>query len=46
MDHNRNWNCLAWNVRGINSQSKWDAIRSKIDEYHCNIVYLQQTKRE
>jgi exonuclease III len=46
MDHNRSWNCLGWNVRGINSQSKWDAIRNKISESHCAIVCLQETKRE
>jgi exonuclease III len=46
MDHNRKWNFLAWNVRGINSQTKWDAIRDKIKECHCSVICLQETKRE
>jgi exonuclease III len=46
MDHNRSWNCLGWNVRGINSQPKWDAIHNKILESCCAIVCLQETKRE
>jgi hypothetical protein len=29
----------------MNSQSKWDAIRSKITESRCAIVCLQETKR-
>jgi exonuclease III len=44
MDHNRHWNFLAWNVRGINSQAKWDAIRNKIMASHCSVVCLQETK--
>lgn len=42
----RSWKILSWNVRGINSQEKWDAIRSKIMESNCDIVCLQETKRE
>ena len=42
---NRNWNILCWNVRGINGQSKWDALRNKIDESSCAVVCLQETKR-
>jgi exonuclease III len=45
MDHNRKWLFLAWNVRGINSQAKWNAIRHKISDNNCSIVYLQETKR-
>lgn len=30
----------------LNSQEKWDAIRAKIVESACNIVCLQETKRE
>jgi len=43
---NRNWNILCWNVRGINGQNKWDALRNKIDESSCAVVCLQETKRE
>jgi hypothetical protein len=44
--HKRAWKILCWNVRGINSESKWDAIRSKIVESNCDVVCLQETKRE
>lgn len=30
----------------MNSQSKWDALRGKIEESACQIVCLQETKRE
>jgi len=49
MDHIRNvknWKILCWNVRGINSVSKWDSVRDKIVESGCDIVCLQETKRE
>ena len=42
----RNWNILNWNVRGINSQIRWDDIRAKIDESNCGIICLQETKRD
>ena len=41
----RHWNILCWNIRGVNYQVKWDAIRQKIDESACSIVCLQETKR-
>ena len=37
---------LFWNITGINSQDKWDAIRDKITESACQVVCLQETKRE
>jgi len=43
---NRIWNVLCWNVRDINGQAKWDALRNKIDESSCAVVCLQETKRE
>ena len=46
MDNNRCTKILFWNVRGINSQTKWDAIRDKIIESACQIVCLQETKRK
>lgn len=33
-------------MRGINSQDKWDAIRDKIAESACQIICLQETKRD
>jgi exonuclease III len=46
MDHNRQWNCLSWNVRGINYQLKWDAIRNIIKESRSSIICIQETKRK
>lgn len=49
MNHNatnRAWIVLCWNIRGINSDGKWDAIKSKIQESKCDIICLQETKRE
>jgi hypothetical protein len=41
----RNWNIPCWNVRGINSESKWDALRNIIYESACSVICLQETKR-
>lgn len=41
---NRSWNVLCWNVRGINSESKWDALRDKTEESACSVFCLQETK--
>lgn len=46
MNSNRNHKILCWNVRGINSQEKWDAIRAKVIDSSCNILCLQETKRD
>lgn len=43
---NRSWNVLTWNVRGINSNWKWDAVKDKISQSSCDIVCLQETKKE
>jgi hypothetical protein len=42
----RNWTILDWNLRGINSQTRWNDIRQKIDESGCNVICFQETKRE
>lgn len=42
---NKAWNILCWNIRAINSDSKWDALRNKIDESACSVFCLQETKR-
>jgi hypothetical protein len=42
----RSWKVTSWNIRGINSSSKWNAIRSKINETSCDILCIQETKRE
>jgi exonuclease III len=46
MSRQRSFNILVWNVRGINSQGKWDALRDKITESAASVVCLQETKRE
>lgn len=35
-----------WNIRGINSQDKWNAVREKINESVCQVICIQETKRE
>lgn len=42
----KSWNILNWNIRGINDRSKWLALRNKIEEFACDILCLQETKRE
>ena len=37
---------LSWNVRGINSDKKWDAIRDRVINSNYDIVYLQETKKQ
>ena len=37
---------MNWNTRGINSENKWLALGNKIDECGCDIICLQETKRE
>jgi len=41
----RSWKVLSWNVRGINSDKKWNSIRDRITESFCDIICLQETKR-
>ena len=43
---NRAWYIVDWNLRGINSQRRWDEIRAKADESNCHIMCFQETKRE
>jgi hypothetical protein len=45
-NNKRQWKVLCWNVRGINSQNKWTTLRSKISKTKCDIICLQETKRE
>jgi exonuclease III len=46
MNTTRNWKIITWNVRGINSQWKWSPVRNKVTESQCDIVCLQETKKE
>jgi exonuclease III len=45
-NNNRKWKILCWNVRGIDSQTKLLAIQSKIVETKCEIICLQEIKKE
>ena len=40
MNNNRSWNILNWNIRGINSKDKWNAIKQKIEESACVVVCI------
>lgn len=42
----RSWNILCWNIRGMNSEDKWDALKQCIDDSKCQVICLQETKRE
>jgi hypothetical protein len=46
MSNTRSWNILSWNIRGINSQAKWDDLRCKNYESVASIICLQETKRD
>jgi exonuclease III len=46
MNSTKNWKIMYWNIRGVNSDKKWDALSNKIEESGCDIVCLQETKRE
>ena len=39
---NRSWNILNWNIRGINSEDKCNAVKEKIDESACAIYCIQR----
>jgi hypothetical protein len=40
------WSDLSHNIRGLNSNTKWNAIRCAIRESCCDVVCLQETERE
>lgn len=46
-NHNqRLWKVLCWNVRGINSDEKWNSIKDTILEAGCDVFCFQETKRQ
>ena len=45
MNNTRSWNIPNWNIRGINAQHKWLAIRQKLEESAAGVVCIQETKR-
>jgi len=46
----KHWNILSWNIRGINSDTKWNAIRDHLSDHlsdnNCDVLCLQETKHE
>lgn len=36
---------LSWNISGINSEKKWNAVQDRISENDYDVVCLQETKR-
>jgi hypothetical protein len=40
------WSILSHNVRGINSSVKWNGIRCAIQESGCDVICLQETKKD
>ncbi|KAG2621111.1 hypothetical protein PVAP13_3NG170326, partial [Panicum virgatum] len=40
------WKILCWNIRGLNSDKKWNSLRDKISEPGCDIICLQKTKKD
>jgi exonuclease III len=44
MSHKIIWKILNWNIRGINSENKWNALASKIEESNCDIICIQKLK--
>jgi exonuclease III len=40
------WSILSHNIRGINSSVKWNGIRCAIRESSCDVICLQETKKE
>jgi exonuclease III len=38
-----NENILVWNVRGLNSRARWDAVRDGVRDEHVSILCLQET---
>ena len=44
MNHNQAWKVVSWNVRGLNSDRKWNSIRDKDVESKSEIICLQEKK--
>jgi exonuclease III len=42
----KDWKVLCWNIRGINAVGKWESLKNKIIECQCDIISIQETKRE
>lgn len=42
----RDWKVLCWNMRGLNSDGKWNSIRDRVTESACDVICLQETKKD
>lgn len=42
----KTWNVLCWNIRGIDAEGKWESLKNKIVESNCDVVTIQETKRD
>jgi exonuclease III len=42
----RSLKILSHNIRGINSDTKWNSLRNNILESNCEIICIQETKKE
>jgi exonuclease III len=42
----RKWFVLCWNIRGLNSKTKQLALRNVINDCGCDVICLQETKKE
>jgi hypothetical protein len=38
------WKVLCWNIRGINTESKWESIRNKITESSCDVISIKKQR--
>jgi exonuclease III len=41
----RSLEILSHNIRGINSNTKWNSLRNSILETNCDIICIQETKK-
>jgi exonuclease III len=42
----KSWNVLCWNIKGLNAENKWESLKNKVNESQCDVICLQETKKE
>lgn len=42
----KSWNVLCWNIRGLVAENKWESLKNKVTENQCDMICLQETKKE
>jgi exonuclease III len=40
----KQWKVLRWNIQGINSEKKWNAIRDRVNDSNYDVICIQETK--